>query len=374
LLNHDYYAPEQRFDNPQNVDARADIYALGCILYELFFGNPPVRRDTPRLGSVDPAYAALDPVIDRMTRYEPASRYPHIDAATVDAALALGWVAATMQGARPPASKGPKEMARLLRSRNGAARAEGVNVAIQLGPEAVADLHELVGHSRRDVRNAAALALGSITDERSIPYLVAALHSEHKPDSKNFWDFRPSVDEAANALSAYSCEARQVVLRDLDRPILWDQFLLLVRGVESDAAFATAEDMHSRGLLLLNGFNERGMLELLVRIDESKAWPRVRRLIGGGSKVSALPDLLPLLSGEHQIEIVSEWLSSGDKSDKYGWHIIIRATMAIPAGVANLRPLLEALSDGMVAYPEDSDEGDDYREKVSARLCELDEA
>jgi predicted phosphodiesterase len=278
------------------------------------------------------------------------------------------------QGARPPTSKGPKEMARLLRSRNGAARAEGVNVAIQLGPEAVPDLHELVGHSRRDVRNASALALGAIGDERSIPYLVAALHSDRKPDSKNFWDFRPSVDEAANALSAYSVEARQVVLRDLDRPILWDQFLLLVRGVESDAAFATAEDMRSRGLLLLKGFNERGMLELLVRIDESKAWPRVRRLIGGGSKVSALPNLLPLLSGEHQIEIVSEWLSSGDKSDKYDWHIIIGATIAIPAGVANLRPLLEALSDGMVAYPGDSDEDDDYREKVSARLCELDEA
>jgi serine/threonine protein kinase len=102
LMNRDYYAPEQRFGSHTDVDARADIYALGCILYELLVGTPPVRRDSPPVESVNPAFAVLDPVIDRMTSYEPGGRYQHIEAAIVDVALAFGWVTATMRGARQP--------------------------------------------------------------------------------------------------------------------------------------------------------------------------------------------------------------------------------------------------------------------------------
>jgi len=66
LFNRDYYAPEQRYEDADKVDHRADIYALGCILYEMLAGTPPVRQNSPPLVKVDTAFEPLDGIIDRM--------------------------------------------------------------------------------------------------------------------------------------------------------------------------------------------------------------------------------------------------------------------------------------------------------------------
>ncbi len=59
-----YMAPEQAGWNAQDVDTRADVYALGAILYELVTGSTPIRRDSLK-------HAALDEILRVIREEEP---------------------------------------------------------------------------------------------------------------------------------------------------------------------------------------------------------------------------------------------------------------------------------------------------------------
>jgi serine/threonine protein kinase len=83
----DYMAPEQI--EGRRVDARTDVYALGCVLFHAVTGEVPFpERETsskmwahlneppPSIGSGDGGRAALDPVIRRAMAKEPSDRFP----------------------------------------------------------------------------------------------------------------------------------------------------------------------------------------------------------------------------------------------------------------------------------------------------------
>ena len=84
----DYVAPEQIAG--EEIDGRADVYSLGCVLYECLVGQPPFRRDSdlavvfahletesPTPSAARPELpAALDGVIARALAKEPKQRYP----------------------------------------------------------------------------------------------------------------------------------------------------------------------------------------------------------------------------------------------------------------------------------------------------------
>src|SRR3954471_10727139 len=83
----DYAAPEQIKGWP--VDARADVYALGCVLFEMVAGVPPFRRDNeyatmyahtsepaPRLSTLVSVPPAFDAAVARALEKEPDARFP----------------------------------------------------------------------------------------------------------------------------------------------------------------------------------------------------------------------------------------------------------------------------------------------------------
>jgi YVTN family beta-propeller protein len=99
----DYVAPEQI--RGERVDARADVYALGCVLFELLTGNPPfaarddkvakmyahLQEEPPRLRVLRPELPGeLDLAMARALDKDPEKRFPSAGdfARAVNAAVA----------------------------------------------------------------------------------------------------------------------------------------------------------------------------------------------------------------------------------------------------------------------------------------------
>ncbi len=73
LANFLYSAPEQRRRN-QSVDSKADVYALGLILNEMYTGRVPQGTGFRQISEVCADYAYLDGLVDQMMRDDSSLR------------------------------------------------------------------------------------------------------------------------------------------------------------------------------------------------------------------------------------------------------------------------------------------------------------
>lgn len=302
LLNRDYYAPEQRFGKASEVDERADIYALGCIIYELLLGTPPVRNNSPELRSKNDALQYLETTIDRMTAYAASDRYQRLEDALEDIAINFGLVLAHLDGGSQIVSRDLPLMIKLLKSSNEMQRRKGIDLARELGITALDSLHELLGHGRRDVRNAAALALGEIGHENSVKFLIGAMYGS---GSNRAASFRPSADSASVALSRYAVEVRSKACGEINQFVRPYQVKHLIEGMPIEQAYDLVVSLKDRGVLLLDWVETE--LELLIAIDESRTWPMIESLIERSENFK-LRGVLKHLSPSRQAECLRLWL------------------------------------------------------------------
>jgi tetratricopeptide (TPR) repeat protein len=98
-----YAAPEQLLERSQRVDARADVYSLGVLLYQFLTGRNPFeqyqsvaalleavsRRSVPPPSRFSRAGRDLDTIVGKATQNEPQDRYRSVDELATDVRLAL---------------------------------------------------------------------------------------------------------------------------------------------------------------------------------------------------------------------------------------------------------------------------------------------
>ena len=187
-----FVAPEALRDDA--VDGRADVYALGCVLYRMLTGTAPFNRESdaatitahlhdppPRPSQAGGVPPALDDVIARALAKDPEARYATAGALAADARAALTAPSGVLGGA-PPAPPAPSA------SREDAATAVAGEHTRMMPPRSAADAPDAtrVAPRRRRPRAAAVAALAGLALLLGVGIGVAAdqaLRDDSKPAS-----------------------------------------------------------------------------------------------------------------------------------------------------------------------------------------------
>jgi|GEM_PF-2165132 len=305
LMNRDYYAPEQRFGDATKVDHRADIYALGCVLYEIITGISPTRPNLPSLEEFHKGLAPLDKIIKKMTAHSPSGRYQDIDSAIDDFSWALLHIGIPT-GAPSNEEDDKKELLRLLKSTNGVNQAKAIEPAMRLGSEALPILHDQIGNSRLDVAIAAYRILGEIGSGTSVPYLTAGLYARRTAKKPNFATGPP----AARALRKYPAEVRLGVLDSIHDQVKSDDVALLIDDIHLDESYPRVLKLYE-DKRFYEDWGERTGLSFLLKIAEDKSWPIVEELMSGSESLysfAVFRDIYPQLNLSHKRRIVDYYL------------------------------------------------------------------
>jgi serine/threonine protein kinase len=317
LMNKDYYAPEQRYGDATKVNARADIYALGCILYELISGISPTRPNLPQLAALDKRLEPLDNILTKMMAHDPRKRFRYLDEAIEEIFWARLQIGDLMDGALSTAETDEGLLRKLLGSTNRLHQEQAVKPALRLGKNALPILHEALGNRRLDVASTAYGILGEMVEESSIPYLISGLYPRRTSSKPRF----PTGEAAALAIKKYSPETRLKVIDTIADLVRAEDVAQIVEGFDPGQAFNRVLALEKAGRFY-SDFDVDSVTGLLLKIDEDAAWPRVEQMMSQNKDFypwRVLREIYPHVNLDRRKAIISHFLAQ--PSSLGSWNI-----------------------------------------------------
>ena len=317
LMNKDYYAPEQRHGDATKVNARADIYALGCILYELVSGISPTRPNLPPLATLDKRLEPLDKILSKMMAHDPQKRYRYLDEAIEDIFWARLEIGDLPDAGFSTVDTDEALLRKLLGSTNRLHQEEAVKPALRLREKALPILHEALGSRRLDVSSTAYEILGEIVHESSIPYLMSGLYPRRTSSKPRF----PTGEAAAFAIKKYSPEIRLKVIdtiSDLVRPA---DISHIIEGLDPRQIFNRVVALESAGRFF-SDYDMESVTGLLLTVDEDAAWPHVEEKMSHNKDFyvwRVLKDVYPRVNLDRKKAIIIHFLTQ--PSSLGSWNI-----------------------------------------------------
>ncbi|HUX03127.1 MAG: serine/threonine-protein kinase [Phycisphaerae bacterium] len=322
LLNWDYYAPEQRGSDATKVDHRADIYALGLILYELISGVSPARPNLPPLAGFHDRLAHVDEMFRKMTAHDPADRYQNLD--IIHDELTWTLIAVGIPAGAPTSVETDKKtLLKLLRSTNAEHQARANEIAQRLAEKALPELHEMTGDRRLDVVLAAYRLLGNLAHKDSLPYILAGLYPRRSAQKPRF----VTGEAAADALTNYSVDDRLAVLKSVKDLVLAAHVGRVVEGIAAEDSYPVVLKLYQNKLIYEDWSQESG-LALLLRLGEDRAWQILQRKLTAQETIysfTVFRDFFPNVNAERQMILLDYLLKRYDGLSSWEFNKVLAA-------------------------------------------------
>jgi hypothetical protein len=316
-MNKDYYAPEQRHGDATKVNARADIYALGCILYEFISGISPTRPNLPPLATLDKRLEPLDKILTKMMAHDPQKRYRYLDEAIEEIFWARLQIGELTDGAPSTADEDEVLLKKWLGSTNRLQQEEAVKPALRLGKNALPILHEALGSRRVDLASTAYGILGEIADESSIPYLISGLYLRRTASKPRF----PTGEAAALAIKKCSPEIRLKVIDSIADLVRAEDVAHIIEGLDPGKTFSRVVALDKAGRFY-SDYDVGSVTGLLLKIDEDAAWPRVEDMMSQNKDFylwKVLRDIYPRVNLDRKKKVITHFLTQ--PSSLGSWNI-----------------------------------------------------